>query len=106
MTKKIILLGRKGVVIEEAKKQLNDPSVEIYGGTGIEDVRLIFSSHADINHVFMGAGIELETRLQIVKEVFLLSGKTTVHLKDASTGPQGFLPFVKAVLEGIKQAGL
>jgi hypothetical protein len=103
MAKTILLLGRKGIVVEDAKSQLNDPALEIYGGTGIDDVRTTFSSHPKIDHVFMGAGIELETRLQIVREVFQLSEDTTVHMKDATTGPQGFLPFVKAILKGLKE---
>jgi hypothetical protein len=50
----------------------------------------------------MGAGIDLETRLQIVREIFQLSETTTVHMKDHATGSQGFLPFVRSVLRGLK----
>ena len=102
MTKKILLLGRKGIVVEDAKSKLDMPEVEILGGTNIDDVRNAFSDDTQIDHVFMGAGIELDRRLEIVAAVFELSGTTTVHLKDATSGPQGFLPFVKAVLEGLK----
>ena len=49
----------------------------------------------------MGAGIELERRLQIVEVSFTRSNNTTVHLKDSSSGPQGFLSFVKAVISGL-----
>ena len=35
-----------------------------------------------VDHVIMGAGIDLETRLAIVREVFEHSDHTTVHLKD------------------------
>jgi len=49
----------------------------------------------------MGAGIDLETRLQIVREIFQLSETTTVHMKDRLSGPDGFLPFVRAVLRGL-----
>jgi hypothetical protein len=50
----------------------------------------------------MGAGIDIHASLEIVREVFKLSGTTTVHLKDAESGPKGFWPFVKSVLEGLK----
>ncbi len=53
---RILLLGRKGIVVDDAKAKLNNPNLEIYGGTGINDVRTVFSSHADITHVFMGGG--------------------------------------------------
>ena len=98
--RKILLLGRKGIVVDDAKAKLNNPNLEIYGGTGMDDVRTVFSSHADIKHVFMGAGIDIETRLEIIREVCRLSSTTSVHMKDVTSGPEGFLPFVKAVLEG------
>jgi hypothetical protein len=42
-----------------------------------------------------------EARLEIVREIFLASDKTTVHLKDFASGPDGFLPFVRSVLAGL-----
>ncbi len=70
---RILLLGRKGIVVDDANAKLNNPNLEIYGGTGINDVRTVFSSHADITHVFMGAGIDIETRLEIIREVCRVS---------------------------------
>jgi hypothetical protein len=54
------------------------------------------------NILLMGAGIDLETRLEIVREIFLLSETTTVHMKDVASGPEGFLPFVRSILSGLK----
>ena len=54
-----------------------------------------------IDHVVMGAGIDLETRLQIVREIFQASDTTTVHMKDRASGPEGFLPFIRSVLRGL-----
>lgn len=106
MARKILLLGRKGIVVDDAKAYLTDPDLEIFAGTGIDDLRATFSHHPDIKHVFMGAGIDLEIRLDIVRETFHLSQDTSVHMKDASSGRQGFLSFVKAILEGLRGAGL
>lgn len=97
MPKNILLLGRKGVVVDDAKAQIDDPNVKIYGGTCLEDVQAVFAE-SQIDHVFMGAGIEIKKRLEIVKEIFSLSQATTVHLKDTASAPAGFLPFVKKVL--------
>ena len=102
MPKTVLLLGRTGVVVEEVERRLSLPDIQLIGGSGIEDVRAAFA-RADVDHVIMGAGIDLETRLEIVREIFQSSEKTTVHLKDRVTGPEGFLPFVRSVLRGLRE---
>lgn len=111
MVKRILLLGRKGIVVSDAQAQIDDDGIEIYTGTNIDDVRSCFnelqkSQQAHFDHVFMGAGIDLDKRVEIINAVFELSDKTTVHMKDAASGPQGMLPFVKAVLAGLKNSNL
>src|SRR5215217_1270250 len=96
----ILLLGRRGAVVEEVRRELAIPGVELFGGTGIEDLRSAFAG-AEIDHVIIGAGIDLEARLELVAEVFRLSDTTTVHMKDRATGLEGFLPFVRALLSGL-----
>jgi hypothetical protein len=39
--------------------------------------------------------------LEIVREIVLASDKTTVHMKDFASGPDGFLPFVRSVPAGL-----
>jgi hypothetical protein len=98
----VLLLGRTAMVVDDVRHQLGQGSgVHLIAGTGIDDVRAAFAE-ADIDHVIMGAGIELETRLLIVREIFQLSDKATVHLKDRASGPEGFLPFARAVLRGLQ----
>jgi hypothetical protein len=46
----------------------------------------------------MGAGIDLDARPGIVREIFGSSDATTVHMKDHLSGPQGFL---RSVLRGL-----
>ena len=58
-------------------------------------------ARADIDHVIMGAGLDLEVRLEIVREIFLASDTTTVHMKDVASGPDGLLPFARSVLTGL-----
>jgi hypothetical protein len=36
-----------------------------------------------------------------VREVFALSDRATVHMKDQMSGPEGFVPFARAVLTGL-----
>lgn len=101
----VLLLGRKGVVVEEARRRLGLSGVRLYGGSNIDDVRRVFDK-APIDHVVMGAGIDLPARLEIVREIFLRSDTTTVHLKDVASGPEGFLPFVRSVLAGLRGQAL
>ena len=111
MVKRILLLGRKGIVVADAQAQLDDDGVEIFTGTNIVELRSCFaelqeSQQAQIDHVFMGAGIDLEKRLDIIKAVFELSDKTTVHMKDAASGPEVILPFVISILAGLRNNSL
>jgi len=106
MAKNILLIGRKGIVLSDAQSELQDLDLKIYTGTNIDEVQSVFTQADRIDHVFMGAGIELEKRLEIVREVFGRSGETCVHLKDAVSGPKGFLHFVRAVLEGLEKGGV
>jgi hypothetical protein len=100
MTRNVLLLGRTGIVVEDAQRQLRMPDVQLFSATGLDEVRAAFAE-AHIDHVIMGAGLDLETRLEIIREIFQASDTTTVHLKDFASGPNGFLPFVRSVLTGL-----
>ena len=101
MTKRILLLGVMASLLDDVRQQLQMPDIEFLGGTEVEDVRSAFAQ-ADVDHVIVGGGIDLETRLEIIREVFQSSDMATVHLKDHMSGPEGFLPFVRSVLLGLK----
>jgi hypothetical protein len=100
MTKRILLLGVMAAVLEDVQQQLQKPDIELLSGTGVDDVRSAFGQ-GDIDHVIVGGGIDLETRLEMVREVFQSSDRATVHMKDQMSGPEGFLPFVRSVLLGL-----
>jgi hypothetical protein len=97
----VLLLGKKGIIIHDVEAKLEMPEVRLFGGTSIEDVRSIFAENK-IDHVIMGAGIKLQKRLEIIQEICELSETTTVHMKDFASGPEGMLPFVGAILTGLK----
>ena len=99
MTKRILLLGVVAAVLENVQ-QLQKPDIEFLGGTWVDDVRSAFGQ-GDIDHVIVGGGLDLETRLEMVREVFQSSDRATVHMKDQMSGPEGFLPFVRSVLLGL-----
>lgn len=98
--KTVLLLGRTQTVLDEVLSQLDRPDIEFHTGTGIEAVRTVFD-RAAVDHVIMGAGLDLEVRLAIVHEVYTRSAITTVHMKDTVTGAQGMLPFVRAILAAL-----
>ena len=100
MTKKILLLGRTTIVLDDTQQQLERADIQLFAGTSIEDIRAVFAQ-ANIDHVIMGGGIALETRLEMVRAIFQASDTTTVHMKDHASGLQGFLPFVRSVLRGL-----
>jgi hypothetical protein len=96
MTRNVLLLGRLGVVVEDAQRQLRMPDVRLFAATGLDGVRSAFAQ-ADIDHVIMGAGLDLEVRLEIVREVFRASDRTTVHdpvepERDGEAQPQAAVP--------------
>ena len=100
MASTVLLVGRTNVVINDALIRLDRPDLRILGGTSVDDVRAAFAE-TTIDHVVMGAGIDLDRRLEIIREIDRLSDHTTIHLKDRASGPGSFLPFVSAVLTGI-----
>jgi hypothetical protein len=97
----VLLLGLRAAVIDDVKRQLDSPGVQLIGGTGIDDVRSAFAQ-TRIDHVIMGAGLDLDTRLHIIREIFQTSDTTTVHMKDRVSGPDGFRPFIRSVLHGLE----
>lgn len=101
MTKNILLLGLTTVIVDNAQQQVDSTDFKLSGGTSVEDIRSVFAQ-TRIDHVIMGGGLDLETRLQMVREIFQLSDTTTVHMKDVVSGSQNFLPFVQSVLSGLK----
>ena len=66
----MLLLGRMPFDLGEVRAKLH-PSLDVgvLGGTSVEDVSAAFGNH-EIDAVIMGAGIDLETRLEIVRHTF------------------------------------
>ncbi len=95
-----VLVGRTLIDPEEAKRQVDRPNVQFASATSLEEVNSLLST-GDVDHLMMGAGLPLEVRLSIVESVFRRSSRTSVYLKDADSGKEGFLPFVRDVVHGL-----
>jgi hypothetical protein len=100
MTTRVLLLGLVPNLVDDFRHELDMPDLDLLGGTVVEDVRSAFAQ-ADVDHVILGGGLDLRTRLDAVQEVFQSSDKATAHLKDHLSGPEGFVPFVRSVLRGL-----
>lgn len=99
MSQKILLLGITDSVLANAQQQLTRPDLEVFVGKSVADVQVRLTQ-TSIDHVFIGGRLAEETHLEIAWEIIQASDTTTVHVQDRS-GPEGFLPFVQAVLRGL-----
>lgn len=99
-TKTILLLGRKGIIVEDVRKNLSISNVNLLAGTNLDEVKAAFDGSA-IDMVIMGASINLDDRLAVIQHIFEVSNATTVHMKDWHSGPASMLPFVDGVLKGL-----
>ena len=99
--KKVLLIGRALTNVPPADK-IGVKNIELFAAPSLAEVQHVFATNKNaIDIVIMGAGIELESRLEIVRYIFNTSNTTTVHIKDWATGPEGFLPFINHVLNGL-----
>lgn len=99
---KVLVAGRTPAVIEDVLQQLDAPVVTFFTGDSLEDVVAVLD-RTRLDHVIVGGGLDLDTRLHIVRVVFERSTSTTVHMNSPS-GPDSYLPFVQAILRGLSDA--
>ena len=100
----VLLLGRTPFAsddIREIEDVISD--LDVLTGATMDDVVTAFEDH-HIDAVFVGAGLELESRLEFVSHVFEVSKATTVHLKDMASGRLGMMAFVKGILVGLQSS--
>jgi hypothetical protein len=93
-------MGLKPALVESFPRELGQENVELLTGTDLDGLRAAFVD-SDVDHVILGGGLDIAMRADAVREVFRLSDKATVHLKDQLSGPEGFVPFAHAVLRGL-----
>lgn len=98
----VLLVARLAASNEDVERNVDFHDFEVVGATNLDEVKAAFSK-GPIDHVIMGAGIDLDARLAIVGEVFRSSDSTTVHMKDRAGGRQSYLPFVRSVIVGLRE---
>ncbi|HEY2476960.1 MAG TPA: hypothetical protein VGI19_19425 [Candidatus Cybelea sp.] len=102
MARAVLLVGRIAGNLDEVRRSLDASDFQIFGATGIEELRAIFAK-AQIDHVIMGGGIDLDIRPKLVEEILRLSDATTIHMKDHASGFEAFLPFVQSVVAAVRE---
>jgi hypothetical protein len=100
MARRVLILGLKPALVEEFGRDLGHGDVVLLTGTDLDGLRAAFVDN-DVDHVILGGGLDIATRAEAVQEVFRLSDRATVHMKDQLSGPDGFVPFAQAVLRGL-----
>jgi hypothetical protein len=99
--KKILLVGKMLTNIPPPE-ELAIKDAEYFAAADLQGVQDVFEKSKNAIHtVIMGAGIELEKRLEIVRYVFNTSKVTSVHMKDWQSGPEGFVPFINCLMTGL-----
>jgi len=96
---RVLLLGKHPVL--EPGDELAIPGVEFELGSSMEELRAALE-RGTFDHVIVGGGLPLDVRLQLVRAVFEHSDAITVHMKDRASGPQGYVPFIRAVVAGLR----
>ena len=99
--KKVLIVG-KLLTNVPAPEEISVKNISTFGASNLGEVKKVFERTSnEMDVVIIGAGIELETRLEIVKYIFELSDTVTIHMKDKVSGPGNFLPFINTVLRGM-----
>jgi hypothetical protein len=91
---RVLILGLSAALVENFRQELDQHDVELVAGTDLEGLRAAFADK-DVDHVILGGGLDIATRADAVREVFRLSDRATVHMKDQLSGPEGFVPFAE-----------
>ena len=102
-----LLLGLKRSVLDDtiAALEISYPSPDfIYILCKSIDEMKTALVEQQIDHVFIGAGLDMSIRIEATKTVLENSLVTQVHLKNVSAGMDGYTPFIKTILAGIKAA--
>jgi hypothetical protein len=98
---RLLILGLRPALVVDFRLELGRiEDVELVTGSDLDGLGAAFALE-DVDHVLLGGGLDVATRPEGVREVFRLSDRATVHMKDQLSGPEGFVPFARAVLRGL-----
>jgi DNA-binding NtrC family response regulator len=100
---KIIIIGRQQQIVDAAKRELSSAELEVHGAISISELQNAMQQNS-YEYAFMGPGLPLDMRLDMIRAIFENSDTTSVHMKDFSRGPEGALDFVRGIISGLEEA--
>ncbi len=80
--------------------ELQTDKITVYVGTSLIDVEREFAFRS-IDALFIGAGLQVDDRLSILRYAMENGLSTSIHMKDRNSGREGMIPFVKNILKSI-----
>ena len=97
----ILVTGRQQAVGDAVARDLDLSDVTVHVATDLREVAAVVRD-VDVAHVFVGPGMDTETRLDVVREVLDHSGTACIHLKGTTRGPEGARDFVRGIVTGLR----
>ncbi len=96
--KNVLLVGKLLKNIPDTSK-IEAKNINLFSASTLAEIEQVFSKNK-IDIAIIGAGIEPEERIKMIRFIWTANHSTTIHLKDKESGPESFLPFINHVLNG------
>ncbi|MEX0301998.1 MAG: hypothetical protein AB3N24_06200 [Leisingera sp.] len=95
----VLLIGKLPHVIGDVAEQLDHLPIQWLGAHDQPEVVRQLETEPRIECVIMGAGLDDQTRGDLIGIIAALRPDVCIHLKDRSSGPEGLVPFVEQVVQ-------
>ena len=95
----VLLIGKLPHVIGNVAEQLDHLPIQWLGAHDQPEVVRQLETEPRIVCVIMGAGLDDQTRGDLIGIIAALRPDVCIHLKDRSSGPEGLVPFVERVVQ-------
>lgn len=84
-------------MLDAIADQLKEDGLEFFTASDIHQVLEVVEKY-ELNAVIIGAGLDIDTRCEIIKYVAGANPSTTIHMKDWNSGKEGMLPFIQGII--------
>ncbi|EBA15051.1 hypothetical protein RSK20926_04187 [Roseobacter sp. SK209-2-6] len=103
----VLLIGKLPDVLGNVARRLDHLPIEWLGAHDQAETVRQLECEPRISCVIMGAGLDDQTRGDLIELIATLRPDLCIHLKDRASGPAGMLPFVERVvkMEILERAG-
>ena len=95
----VLLVGRLPDVVRTVARELEDLPIQWLGAHNRDEVIAQLEAEPAIRSVVVGAGLDDETRGELVGVIAARRPDLCIHFKDRSSGPAGMAPFARRIVE-------